>query len=59
MKLLPTKAEIMSYIEQYDDARAKIQDARKFISHPENILVCYMLILYLIFIKIQNNNYTF
>lgn len=43
-KLLPTKAEIMSYIEQYEDARTKIQDTRKCITHPENILVYYLLI---------------
>jgi len=51
-KLLPTKAEIMSYIEQYEDARTKIQDTRKCITHPENILVWYLPILYLSFIKI-------
>lgn len=37
-KILPTKAEIMSYIEQYDNARTKIQDTRKCITRPENIL---------------------
>lgn len=47
----------MSYIEQYDSARTKIQDTRKCISHPKNLLVCYI-ILYLIFIKMQINNYT-
>jgi len=41
----------MSYIEQYEDARTKIQDTRKCITHPENILVCYLPIYYLTFIK--------
>jgi len=39
MKLLPTKAEIMAYIEQYENARIKMQESRKCINYPENILV--------------------
>jgi len=58
-KLLPTKAEIMSYIEQYESARTKIQDTRKCITHPENVLVCYLSILYLISTKIHINNYIY
>lgn len=37
-KLLPTKAEIMAYVEQYESARIIIQESRKCISYPENIL---------------------
>jgi len=43
MKLLPTKAEIMAYIEQYENARIQIQENRKCIGYPENILVCLLM----------------
>lgn len=52
--LLPTKAEIMAYIEQYENARIKIQDTRKCIYHPENILVYIN-----IYVLILKHRYTF
>jgi len=38
IKLLPTKAEIMAYIEQFENARQKIQINRTCIGVPEDIL---------------------
>lgn len=43
--ILPTKAEIMAYIEQFENARIKVQESRKCISCPENILVCILILM--------------